>query len=591
MAGQVVKLNMLAAGAPQGPRAFAAQTGPLARPPATPPPGPSPSEEVAGASGEPPRSTAPSGGAPAAAALGLVWAATRIGGGDTTGQRRRRRQRRANGHSRVGGGDAAIAANLPAILVACARAAPAAATAAATSSTPPRWRPVRHQSPQPDSAAQFPPPSLPLSLKGEAKAANAAGTDSADVGARDEVVAAGHGGHGIVEVVDAGDGRGKGLRTTAAAAKGAVLLEEAPLYVERGDLLKPEESFEAVNELSPEARAQLLDLAGTEGGALDEVGYAGERLAVLRVLRTNGVALPGGGRALYAVACRANHSCRPNVALCAGETGVIRLVAIRPVAAGEEVLVSYLGESELLRPTERRQQLLSKSWGFVCGCARCSAEVDDTRGFACPACAVGTVHGRHAAHGGGWSACSACGQKPNAEAADALDRAEEEWLRNVQAVRDNANSPLAGHMVVAVFDGLVSGSNDGWAASVAPLPDAHWISARLASQAAEALLKRGDGEAAVRAASLRRSFARTVLGGAASRASAEAAGMHASAAALAGDAERAARLYGEALAEAKLLPPTATGALIAELGRRRRRELGDPVGQEASDAAASSQAH
>lgn len=66
-----------------------------------------------------------------------------------------------------------------------------------------------------------------------------------------------------------------------------------------------------------------------------------------------------------------NHSCRPNVRRRrVGRTWVFE--AAGDVGEGQELYISYLnGEEEVLSGTERRARL-SRTWGFECGCQRCS---------------------------------------------------------------------------------------------------------------------------------------------------------------------------------------------------------------------------
>lgn len=250
---------------------------------------------------------------------------------------------------------------------------------------------------------------------------------------------------------------------------GTVLLDEAPLFVGPADQ-RPAEAVAAFERLPQRTRSAILKLAGNQGAAATEIGFEGEQLAFLRVLRTNSVALPGGGGAIYPLSCRANHSCRPNVSLRTSADGRIRLVALRPIAAREEVLASYIGEGELLRPAHRRQALL-RNWGFQCGCERCR-KPDDTRGFNCPACGHGTVYPHPSEQH--WSACTSCGASPSSQS---LGQAEQEWSRHVAALR-GAHSDL---MAAAMYDGLASSVRDGTAPTLAL--DGHWIAFRLAASA------------------------------------------------------------------------------------------------------------
>jgi len=376
---------------------------------------------------------------------------------------------------------------------------------------------------------------------------------------------------GLVEVVAAEGGRGLGLRMRGEAAKGAVLLEEQPLFVRApGD--RASDSVAAFSELPPARREGILALLGHSSASAQEVGFSGDDLSFLRVLRTNGVALPGGGTAVYGMACRANHSCQPNAALRVAADSSIQVIALRDVAPGEDVLVSYLGEGDLLKPTEHRRRLTSRTWGFSCDCVRCRRP-DDTRGFLCPGCGSGHVHALPAAEGedngeegpasyGEWSRCTACGAVPTEEAAQSLRAAEEEWTNHLHALQ----GPMADLAAMAMYDGLASSILAH--PSSAPSPDAHWVAAKLAGRAAETLLARGDAPAALLAADLRRHFARRALGPVASRVEAEALGVDARAAEMAGDFARAARLYRKGLGEARLLPAVGAEGVTKDLSER-----------------------
>ena len=45
---------------------------------------------------------------------------------------------------------------------------------------------------------------------------------------------------------------------------------------------------------------------------------------------------------------------------------------MRPIAAGEEVCISYIDDNERVRLEERRYSLLD--YGFECECAKCAVE-------------------------------------------------------------------------------------------------------------------------------------------------------------------------------------------------------------------------
>ena len=63
-----------------------------------------------------------------------------------------------------------------------------------------------------------------------------------------------------------------------------------------------------------------------------------------------------------------NHSCAPNaINYVMGGYMVVR--AVRPIAAGEEVCISYLGRPQL-QPTGPRRNKLEEDFGFECDCPR-----------------------------------------------------------------------------------------------------------------------------------------------------------------------------------------------------------------------------
>lgn len=87
-----------------------------------------------------------------------------------------------------------------------------------------------------------------------------------------------------------------------------------------------------------------------------------------------------------------NHSCRPTAqgfAVHGGLAPMLEVVAISDLDQGGEVAVSYLSDQELCLPTDQRQANLV-SYGFVCNCRVCTAEVYDvSEGVVCPTCGNG----------------------------------------------------------------------------------------------------------------------------------------------------------------------------------------------------------
>lgn len=64
--------------------------------------------------------------------------------------------------------------------------------------------------------------------------------------------------------------------------------------------------------------------------------------------------------------------------------------ALRPIAAGVEVSISYLSAQLLCQSTAKRNTVLQTQWGFHCQCPRC-AGIDLARVLRCPACETGDI--------------------------------------------------------------------------------------------------------------------------------------------------------------------------------------------------------
>jgi hypothetical protein len=83
---------------------------------------------------------------------------------------------------------------------------------------------------------------------------------------------------------------------------------------------------------------------------------------------------PLDGTAFYSVICRINHSCDPNVRVtyinCPQRGLLASLIALRPIAAGEELVQSYIDQFASLKV---RQKAL-KDYGFECACPKCVQE-------------------------------------------------------------------------------------------------------------------------------------------------------------------------------------------------------------------------
>ncbi|CAE7516694.1 unnamed protein product [Symbiodinium pilosum] len=175
---------------------------------------------------------------------------------------------------------------------------------------------------------------------------------------------------GIAEMAQ--DGRGRRLVAAQDILKGTEIFMESPvLWVAQEAGM--EEVAAQLQDLTPAVQDSLLQLCQSsslppeELAIIEELASGNDQLfALLRVYLINSIGTPDGGSAIYLKASRANHSCRPNAAFQFDKERQLRLVTLRPVPSGEEVLVSYLPEGQ--------------KWGFRCRCCRCQTP-DDVRPF------------------------------------------------------------------------------------------------------------------------------------------------------------------------------------------------------------------
>lgn len=331
-----------------------------------------------------------------------------------------------------------------------------------------------------------------------------------------------------VSVEETEDGRGRCLCSSIDARVGDVLLFEMPLFREGadwapkiiGDALRklPADSKNAILELWRDSPLTAQDEADIEEAARGEREIAD----LMRAVLLNSIGTPGGGNAVYSTLSRINHSCRPNAAFRVRPDGLAEVVASRPIAAGEEICVSYLPDRNLLVPASQRAKLLA-NWGFKCGCPRCSG-FDDTRTMLCPACHQGFVQPPlDAGDGADWSHCDNCDLQSPAEEMCKAEAAVHEIADSLKNLKGNSadRQALRAHEELEdKFQQQLNGNEKAYASQ--PVPDGHYIAVALAQRAADAYLYRGDYAKASDASRWAWRYAKRALAGARSRVASEA---------------------------------------------------------------------
>ena len=161
--------------------------------------------------------------------------------------------------------------------------------------------------------------------------------------------------------------------------------------------------------------------------------------------RDNGTAGDSLGDGLYTLACRANHSCRPNCFWYATADGGRVLKAIEPIAEGEELMIDYTLEQMDAKPVHERRARL-KAWDFLCECPRCAAYGDDTRSVKCGSMGC---NGSHLIHQPTAEAlpvltpCMICGIQPSASFAAGQLKNEAKVAKKLAAINATIDSGMA----------------------------------------------------------------------------------------------------------------------------------------------------
>eukprot|EP00906_Rhabdomonas_costata_P032455 RCo045722 len=133
---------------------------------------------------------------------------------------------------------------------------------------------------------------------------------------------------------------------------------------------------ELVAALRREQQAQSSRTAGL--CSMDGPGDDGDEARVRGQARANAFRHSEGGWTVFPVLSRFNHSCWPNACALHGQGRAV-VYALREVAAGDELTISYLDLGQPL-PFEQRRAVLREQFGFDCECELCAqrgiAEVD-----------------------------------------------------------------------------------------------------------------------------------------------------------------------------------------------------------------------
>ncbi|KAL1742041.1 hypothetical protein HDZ31DRAFT_44110, partial [Schizophyllum fasciatum] len=173
-------------------------------------------------------------------------------------------------------------------------------------------------------------------------------------------------------------GRGKGLIAVRDIERGELLIREEPLFRVPFSTADPKGIIAAgLRNASPEGRAAFLNLSyvglpGDFDPAADPDTHA------LAIFQTNAVSA-GGQVGIFPRMARLNHGCVRafnSVYSWRENEGALVVLALRPIAKGEELLTTYF---DTKRARDERRAHLRERYGFECSCSVCALPEEQSR--------------------------------------------------------------------------------------------------------------------------------------------------------------------------------------------------------------------
>ncbi|KAJ5054262.1 uncharacterized protein L3040_000541 [Drepanopeziza brunnea f. sp. 'multigermtubi'] len=170
------------------------------------------------------------------------------------------------------------------------------------------------------------------------------------------------------EIRPSSPGRGLGAFALANVASGTeILVEQAAIPPSEYAWILDEAYFAA---LSPDRKQRLLALL-PQPTTTPPCGDSD----MARIMEASGFEC-NDGFAVYEVAARFNHDCRPNVRRGFTKENCIAFVTAREITRGEELTISYLNMAGM---SVARRKELTRWWGFECKCDACVNKVTISR--------------------------------------------------------------------------------------------------------------------------------------------------------------------------------------------------------------------
>ena len=174
----------------------------------------------------------------------------------------------------------------------------------------------------------------------------------------------------MFEIRSRDDVCGNGMFATEDIPYDTEIVKEDPLFVlhlYEGGKPSREDLYNALSKLSSDDRARYARLFGDD----DKMRWAQNHFSIHHEQKTY-QQKPFG---IYPQCARLNHSCSPNAMRIYHSDQSVSLVAIRKIAQGEEITITYMPHDQVFASRETRQTLLRKRGIFTtrgqCMCVAC----------------------------------------------------------------------------------------------------------------------------------------------------------------------------------------------------------------------------
>jgi hypothetical protein len=171
------------------------------------------------------------------------------------------------------------------------------------------------------------------------------------------------------KIANAGD-KGLGVFALQMFRRRDLIVAEAPLFSIPEDRINFQSVATAVGGLSSEEVQKYVSLKNAD----PEGGHYGHPF--LGIFVTNAFPTDSDRGGIFLEVSRFNHSCLPNVRTSWDpDTNRMRVYALRDIAYGDEIFVSYIG-SKILYGSSRaeRQTRLMSRYMFTCACTACGLQ-------------------------------------------------------------------------------------------------------------------------------------------------------------------------------------------------------------------------